>query len=220
MKHILILFAIFAYVLYAKPSTDAQKNSRTIVETIEESGSGANTYIIANGVEAAIIDAGADLRKVSKIVDKHKLIVKYIILTHGHRDHILYADKYKAKYNAIISLHSGDLSFSKNNKNLKIDTWLKGDEKFYLAGKELKIIHTPGHSRGGISILFDGKLFTGDALFRETIGRTDFAGGNFDELILSIKTKLFVFPDDTTIYPGHGDTSTIGSEKKNNAYLQ
>ncbi len=219
MKHILLLLAIISFNLYAKPKAEAAKNSGTIIEKIEESGAGANTYIIASGREAAIIDAGADLKKVGKIVDKYKLTVKYIILTHGHGDHILYADRYKAKYNAIVALHSGDLSFSKKNKNLKIDTSLKGDEKFYLAGKELNIIYTPGHSRGGISILFDGKLFTGDALFRESIGRTDLSGGNFEELIKSIKTKLFVLPDGTPIYPGHGEASTIGYEKKNNPFF-
>lgn len=219
MMQILFIIAMSFFTLCAKPNADEPKNNSTIIEIIEESGAGANTYIIASGGEATIIDAGAELKQVSKIVDKHKLTVKYIILTHGHSDHIIYADKYKSKYNAIVALHSGDLSFAKRNKNLKIDTWLKGDEKFYLAGKELKIIHTPGHSRGGISLLFDGKLFTGDALFKETIGRTDFAGGNYDELIKSIKTKLFVLPDATPIYPGHGEPSTIGYEKKNNAYL-
>ena len=219
MKHILLFLAIISFTLYAEPNAEAAKSDGTIIEKIAESGAGANTYIIASGGEAAIIDAGADLKKVSKIVDKYKLTVKYIILTHGHSDHILYADKYKAKYNAIVALHSGDLSLSKKNKNLKIDTWLKGNETFYLAGKELKIIHTPGHSRGGISILFDGKVFTGDALFRESIGRTDLSGGNFEELIKSIKTKLFVLPDGTPIYPGHGEPSTIGYEKKNNPFF-
>lgn len=220
MKYIFILIAIISFNLYPKFEAEAENNGAIIIKTIKESGAGANTYILASGGEAAIIDAGADLKKISKIVDKYKLSVKYIILTHGHSDHILYADKYKAKYKAIIALHSGDLSLSKRNKNLKIDTLLKGDEKFYLAGQELKIIHTPGHSKGGISILFDGKLFTGDALFRESIGRTDLLGGNYDELIASIKTQLFILPDGTPIYPGHGEASTIGYEKRYNPFFR
>ena len=214
-----LLVFLVAIFLSAKPDIEAKNNNRTIIETIEESGAGANTYIIARGGEAAIIDAGANLRQVSEIVDKYKLSVKYILLTHGHSDHILFADKYKTKYKAIVALHSGDLSFARRHKNLKIDTWLKGDETLYLAGKELRIIHTPGHSRGGISILFDNNLFTGDALFKETIGRTDFAGGNYDELIKSIKTKLLIMPNSTPIYPGHGEQSTIGYEKQNNPFL-
>jgi len=102
---------------------------------------------------------------------------------------------------------------------MSADRLLKDGDALEIGDTKLDIIHTPGHSRGGICIYCEGSLFSGDTLFACSIGRTDLAGGSFDEIIASIKNKLLVLPDNTAVYPGHGASSTILTEKKRNPFL-
>ncbi|HHY41987.1 MAG TPA: MBL fold metallo-hydrolase [Thermoanaerobacterales bacterium] len=193
-----------------------------------------NCYIIADeeSKDAAVIDPGGDADNIIKVISDEKLMVKYIFLTHGHSDHIAALSKVKDATNAKVAIHNKDahmLSSPKHNLSIffgkgltqpSADITLNGDEMFNLGKLVLKIIHTPGHTPGGISIQVDNIVFTGDTLFAGSIGRTDFPGGSLDELISSIKNKLLILEDDTKIFPGHGEPSTIAYEKSMNPFLQ
>lgn len=187
----------------------------------------SNCYIIADekNKNAAIIDTGGDSNEILRVVTREQLIVEYIFLTHGHSDHIEALKEVKNATNAKIAIHEHDAHMLLSpQSNLSIymgagftqpaaDIKLKGDEKFQVGDLALEIIHTPGHTPGGISIKVNNLLFTGDTLFAGSIGRTDFPGGSYDELISSVKEKLLPLGDDISILPGHGERSTLGSEK-------
>lgn len=185
----------------------------------------SNCYVLGVNGEGAIIDAGVDVTQVRKIVDDNKLKVKYIILTHGHIDHICELDELRSAVGGSVAIHEDETEFLTNpvfncsfvfgsNRIFKpADITLKDGDVLTLGDTKLEIIHTPGHSPGGMCIKVGGIVFTGDTLFRHSIGRTDLPGGNKHNIITSIKNKLFVLPDETLVYPGHNDASTIGLEK-------
>ena len=193
-----------------------------------------NCYIVADEKSriAAIIDPGGEADKIINAVNEAELDVKYIFLTHGHGDHIAALKEVRDATGAAIVIHEEDahmLSSAESNLSFLLgegfvqpaaDIKLKCNEEFHLGDLVLKIIHTPGHTPGGISIQVDNVVFTGDALFAGSIGRTDFPGGSYDKLISSIQEKLLVLADDTKIYPGHGEPSTVGYEKKMNPFLR
>lgn len=193
-----------------------------------------NCYIIADEKSkiAAIIDPGENAKQIINAVNEAELKVKYIFLTHGHSDHIAALKEIKEATGAKIVIHELDahmLTSSESNLSFLLgerftqpsaDIKLKGSEEFRLGDLFLEIIHTPGHTPGGISIKVGNVVFTGDTLFAGSIGRTDFPGGSFDMLISSIKEKLLKLDDDTKIFPGHGESSTIGYEKRMNPFLR
>ena len=188
-----------------------------------------NCYIIADPAtkDACLIDPGGNPDRIKNFLGIEKLNLKFIINTHGHGDHIA-ANGY---FSAPIYIHRLDGIFLTDaEKNLssafgfpivspKAARLLEDRDKVFLSGLELEIIHTPGHTPGSISIKSDNIIFTGDALFNGGIGRTDFAYGDEDTLLKSIKGRLLIYDDDTIIYPGHGDASTIGREKRSNPFL-
>lgn len=194
----------------------------------------SNCYIIADkkSKKAAIIDPGGDSNKILDVITKEQLTVEFIFLTHGHSDHIAALKEVKNATNAKIAIHEEDapmLLSSQGNLSVYIgfgftqpsaDIKLKGNEKFQIGGLTLEILHTPGHTPGGICIKVNNMVFTGDTLFAGSIGRTDFPGGSYDELISSIKEKLMPLGDDMSVLPGHGEPSTIGAEKKMNPFLK
>ncbi|MCK4904975.1 MBL fold metallo-hydrolase [bacterium] len=208
-----------------------------------------NCYIIGceRTLEGLIIDPGADGEKILKIVKAKNLNIKYIINTHAHIDHIG-ANKYlKETLNAEICIHEEDIKFLKDPAlNLSAfmppdlqddylpfpqpDIVLNEDSRLKIGDLEALILHTPGHTPGGISIVMhpaparkggvNGCVFTGDALFSGSIGRSDFPLADEITLINGIKNKLFKLPEKFRVYPGHGASSTIGKEKRENPYLQ
>ncbi|MGI6084612.1 MAG: MBL fold metallo-hydrolase [Acetivibrionales bacterium] len=194
---------------------------------------GSNTYIVESNRQCAIIDCGNKPQDIKRVIDENGFHPKYIILTHGHADHIFYAGKIKDMTGALICLHKDELPLytdaNKNGYNLfrfnteiadpYPDCLLKHGDKLPLGDKNLGIIHTPGHSPGGISILFGDMLFTGDTLFELSVGRTDLYGGSFKQLIESVKTRIFTLDDSVKVYPGHGMSTTIAYEKENNPYV-
>ena len=188
-----------------------------------------NCYILADPVtkEACLIDPGADPERIKKLLRENNFKINFIINTHGHGDHIAA----NACFAAPIYIHKLDEDFLMDpKKNLseaflfnisspKAAKTLEEGNKISLGALKLEIIHTPGHTPGSISIKLDGIVFTGDALFSGGIGRTDFDYGNEKTLLRSIRNKLLILADDTVIYPGHGNPSTIGEERRTNPFL-
>ena len=204
-----------------------------ILESICVGPMEVNCYILASEVNsrAIIIDPGDEEHKIKKVLSKYKLKPAFIINTHGHIDHIGCDDKFDVP----VYIHSQDLSLLNdpqlNLSNLLMSSFSVTAKIYALEDKEiieldqiqLEAIHLPGHTPGGIALLMkrpkDRILFTGDSLFCQGIGRTDFPGADEGLLIKSIKERLFRLSDDTVIYPGHGPSSTIGKEKQDNPFL-
>lgn len=190
-----------------------------------------NTYLLWDEAsrEALIIDpANAS----EELVDAVKeLNLKYIVNTHGHGDHIGGNGFMKQHTNARLAIHELDEPMLNDPvKNLSTywgsdlrspvaDLLLQDGDELALGSRRIKIIHTPGHSRGGICLLVDDLLFSGDTLFCQSIGRTDLPGGNYSTLIESIKTRLLILPGNTKVLPGHGPDTSIEDEKKGNPFL-
>jgi len=182
---------------------------------------------------AAVIDPGGE-EKVDLILDileKNNFGLKYIINTHGHIDHINGNNLLKAKTKALLLIHRLDTDMLVDaNKNFSsfmgkeiyspsADKLLEEGDEISLGTLNLIVIHTPGHTPGGISLVLNNIVFTGDTLFAGGIGRTDLPGGSYQDLMKSIKEKLLILGDDKIIYPGHGPDSTIGEERKTNPYI-
>ena len=192
-----------------------------------------NIYLVADekSSEAVLIDATQDLPEIQKAVKDLGVKVKYILLTHGHFDHIFGLNSLKKSLNAPAVICKDDLVISDNINEFtrlfglpdsvppKYDMYIKDGDEILLGSYKIKVIHTPGHTAGGVCYLVDGKLFSGDTLFRGSVGRTDLFGGNFGKLSDSIKNKLFKLDDKTEVFPGHGDMTTIGFEKKYNEII-
>ena len=192
-----------------------------------------NIYLVADekSSEAVLIDATQDLPEIQKAVKDLGVKVKYILLTHGHFDHIFGLNSLKKSLNAPAVICKDDLVISDNINEFtrlfglpdsvppKYDMYIKDGDEILLGSYKIKVIHTPGHTEGGVCYLVDGKLFSGDTLFRGSVGRTDLFGGNFVKLSDSIKNKLFKLDDKTEVFPGHGDMTTIGFEKKYNEII-
>ncbi len=189
-----------------------------------------NCYVAGDENEVIVIDPGDDADKIIKAIGSRK--VKYILNTHAHVDHIGAVTELRKKYGSPFGIHKLEKPLlSDPQKNLSAYTtgpmtiadadiyFNDGDEIDFLGGK-IKVLHTPGHTPGGCCFLFEKVLFTGDTLFNMSIGRTDFPGGSYENLLKSIKEKLFTLSDDTEIFPGHMDKSTIGHEKRNNPFLR
>ncbi|MCF7858105.1 MAG: MBL fold metallo-hydrolase [Candidatus Cloacimonetes bacterium] len=192
---------------------------------------GTNTYLIwdEKTKEAAVIDPSAPSEEF--IQEIRNLKPKYLILTHAHGDHIGGIEYVKDNFDINICIHKEDAdALADPVKNLsyyfdwsitapKPDILLQDNDDLFLGSEKLKIIHTPGHSKGGICILTSNFIVTGDTLFNKGIGRTDLSGGDHRTLINSIEKKIFSYDDKLEILPGHGPVSTIGKEKQNNPFV-
>jgi hydroxyacylglutathione hydrolase len=199
------------------------------IHRLEVGPMGANCYIIAGQItkNAILIDPGGEPGRIKGVLKKNGLCVKFIINTHGHGDHIL-GNGY---FDVPIYVHRLEKDFLTDpDKNLsgmfgfffkapKATKLLEDGEKILMDNLELEVLHTPGHTPGGISIKLDGVVFTGDTLFAGGIGRTDLPSGDEELLFKSIREKLFTLDDNIIVYPGHGPESTIGVEKKTNPFF-
>lgn len=195
-----------------------------------------NTYILKDEEtkEAVLIDVGGSFDEIKEELDKDGYTIKYILNTHGHFDHLLGEVEMQSDFPEIpIYINEKDschylkiqdemkmFGINKQANILKPTAFIDETTTNLTIGKEtIKVLETPGHSGGSLSFYVDGKVFTGDALFYHSIGRTDFYDGGYDQLITSIKTKLLTLPEETRVYPGHGPSTTITSEKRHNPYL-
>lgn len=194
----------------------------------------ANCYIIGceSTKSAAVIDPGEEADRILKELAKDSLTLKYIINTHGHFDHVGGNYDLKKASGADIVIHPADeamladlvrtaaaFGLSAQNSPAPDRTVQEGDTISF-GEITLRVLDTPGHSPGGISLHTDNMVFVGDTLFAGSIGRTDLPGGDFQTLISSIKTKLFPLGDDTKVYTGHGPATSIGQEKRANPFLR
>jgi glyoxylase-like metal-dependent hydrolase (beta-lactamase superfamily II) len=205
-----------------------------IIKKLEVGPIMANCFILGceDTREAVVIDPGDDADQILMILAKEKLTVKYLINTHGHFDHVGANRRMKEVTGAKLAIHPDDVpmlselsrsaaSFGLSAENSPEPDLLLHDKDTVRFGNiTLTVIHTPGHSRGGIALYTPGHLFAGDTLFAGSIGRTDLPGGDYDTLIASIKQKLLVLPDDTVVYTGHGPETTIADEKRMNPFLR
>lgn len=205
-----------------------------IVKTLAVGPIMANCYILGceETKSAAVIDPGDEADKILMALSENKLTVKYILNTHGHFDHVGANKRLKEVTGAELVIHPDDVamlesvnmaaaSFGMSVENSpKPDLTVNDGDTITFGNITLKVIHTPGHSPGGVSFHTDGVVFVGDTLFAGSIGRTDFPGGDFNTLIASIKNRLLVLDDDTKALTGHGPATTIGQEKQTNPFLR
>lgn len=194
---------------------------------------GTNTILLWDEVsqEAALIDPAKTSQDLHNHINELSLHIKYIINTHGHADHIGGNAYFKDKFQCPILIHSADqemLTDSKKNLSAfmgediispQADILLKEGDELLLGKASFKVIHTPGHTEGGIALYGEGILISGDTLFQLSVGRTDFPGGSFTALEKSIKEKLFKLPDETLVIPGHGGFTSIDREKLENPFI-
>ncbi len=205
-----------------------------ILKGIEISAMAVNCYIVGceETRQVAVIDPGGNPRAILAMLKQDNLQAQYIINTHGHIDHIGANGAVKEATGAKILIHPADakmltstaanFSFLMGAKvtSPPADQFINDGDIIKIGNTvELEVIHTPGHSPGGVCLKTGDIIFVGDTLFYGSIGRTDFPGGSYKQLIHSIKTKLLIYPDETVCYPGHGPATTIGFERKHNPFL-
>jgi hydroxyacylglutathione hydrolase len=194
-----------------------------------------NCYILGDEEtkEAVVIDPGGDADEILEALEYHELKLKTIIDTHGHFDHVDANQPLKDATGAPIAIHALDapalsrpsqeaLFFTGNRLKLsKADVLLKEGDILSFGQYRLKVLHTPGHTPGSVSLVMENAplVYVGDLLFNGSIGRTDFPGGSFEALIDAVKTKIFTLGDHYTVYPGHGPVTTVGQERQYNPFF-
>lgn len=186
----------------------------------------ANCYIVMDEKtkDAVVLDPGGDGEILERAIKDMGANVKSILLTHGHMDHVGGVEYLSDKLNVPFYISKIDEEYMEKDNYVfgsirNANGYLEDGNDLSFGSLNIKVIATPGHTKGGLCFLIEDKLFTGDTLFQGSIGRTDFIGGNFPEIINSIKTKLLPLGDEIEVYPGHGPKSSIGYEKGYNMYL-
>lgn len=195
--------------------------------------------------DAVVIDPGDEVKKILDIIRRYDLKVRYLINTHAHIDHVGGLLELRKLTGAPVLMHAEDLELYRRLEmqalmigvaappQAEVDGFLKEGERLSWGSLEARVLHTPGHTRGSISLFMPGnreageisnedsrdKLFAGDTLFQGSIGRTDLWGGSFAAIMRSIREKLLVLDDDTIVFPGHGPATTIGQERESNPFL-
>ena len=204
-----------------------------ILESLPSGPLEVNCYIVGceNTRKAVVIDPGGNVEAILRIVKKHELDVVMIINTHGHFDHIGGNKQLQEATGAELLAHRADRSVMAQarehaaifglsaNPSPAPTRELVGRETLQVGDLRLRVMHTPGHSAGGICLYVEDCLFSGDTLFAGSVGRTDLPEGDYYQLISSIKEQLLGLPDATKVYPGHGPATTIGNEKQHNPFL-
>jgi len=194
---------------------------------------GVNSYVVSDDDtnKCMVVDPGGSLQNIYNYIKKNNLDLEYIVLTHGHGDHIGYVMEIKANTGAKIVANKNEKEMlNDKDKNLSsrmhcgsqefdADIYVDDKDTLKLGNLSMRFIHTPGHTPGGMCIRFGDDMITGDTLFAGSIGRTDLFGGDYKSMEKSLK-KLCKYEDNVRVYPGHGPASTLGIEKQSNPYLR
>jgi hydroxyacylglutathione hydrolase len=177
-----------------------------------------NCYILAckETLEGVVIDPGDEVLRITREISQNSIRIKYILITHGHIDHVGGVEDLKRITKAPVLIHPQDAP----GLRVPPDGSLEEGQKLHVGTYDLKVFHTPGHSPGGVCFLAPGAVFTGDTLFAGSVGRTDFPGGSHERLVEGVRTKIFPLGDELRVYPGHGPASTIGTERRSNPFFQ
>jgi glyoxylase-like metal-dependent hydrolase (beta-lactamase superfamily II) len=191
-----------------------------------------NCYIVQSRAEVIIVDPGDEPDRILRFIKDINVTSTRIVATHTHFDHVLGVNGIRKATKAPFLIHADDLPMLQSMQSRvrefmgfevppppKVDGYVKDGELLKLGDGTIRVLHTPGHSPGSISLSGDGYVLTGDALFNQSIGRTDLPGGDFKVLMHSIRDRLFKLDDDITVYPGHGPETTIGDEKLANPFV-
>lgn len=194
----------------------------------------ANNYLVIDKAsnEAVLIDCSSARPEFIRAIKDSGVNLKYILLTHGHFDHLLGIDAFKQEFGVDTYVSEDDLTQVRLVPDMmqmfagmvpvevpQISNFIKDGDELKIGETIIKAISTPGHTKGGMCYLIEDKLFSGDTLFQGSVGRCDLLDGNLKDIVKSIKEKLFALPDETVVYPGHGPKTTITYEKKYNEIL-
>ena len=225
-------------MLYFTDSTAESLEKRAmIVKMLVVGPLASNCYVVGSSStkQGMIIDPGAESGTILRTVQQMELSISLIMVTHAHIDHIDALRAVKESTNAPFAIHEAEKELLSTAPPMNIvaslglspfksapqpDRLLKDGDHIDVGDLHFEVLHTPGHSPGGICISGHGVVFSGDTLFNFSIGRTDFPGGSYERLMNSIREKLMVLPDETVVYPGHGPATTIGDERRGNPFLQ
>lgn len=199
-----------------------------IIKTIPNGSLQENCYMIIDETtnKGVLVDPGSEGDKIASIIEKEGCSIEAILLTHCHFDHNGAVVELKEKFNAKVYLNEVEAEYMLKDisgvykKLPETENFIKEGEEIVVGNLKFKPIFTPGHTKGGTCYLVDDSLFTGDTLFKGTVGRTDLFGGNFDEISNSLNNKLMLLQDDIKVYPGHGPSTTIGIERNYNPYVK
>lgn len=193
-----------------------------------------NCYVVGSEStkQGMIVDPGAEPGNILNMVEKLGLSIAWIVITHTHFDHIGALKAVKDATGAKLAMHEAETEGAKQaidqalgvmtgsvGKPAKPDRLLEDGDIIDIGDLQFTVLHTPGHSRGGISLVGQGVVFSGDTLFNSGVGRTDFPGCSHTQLMASIRNKLMALPDETVVFPGHGPETTIGAERRINPFL-
>ena len=203
-----------------------------IVNCAASGAAESNAYIVGDGVRAVIIDAGAKASDIFRMAKDSGMRPEMALITHCHFDHIEYLDELRAAFGIPAYMHADDAlgladpyvsgaALYGSAKGFRPPDGTLADGEAIRAGSlEFIALHTPGHTPGGLCFLCGDTLFTGDTLFKGSVGRTDLPGGDTRTLLMSIHTKIMAREDGVVVYPGHGDATTIGEERRANPFLR
>jgi len=204
-----------------------------MIQSIMTPGMGVNCYLVScdKTNQAIVVDPGAGTKMILNWLKESGKEIVYIILTHGHYDHIGAVEYLRKELNVQVAIHKDDAEMLTDpSKNLSryvgrdcilspADILLEDNQELLIGEMTVKVLHTPGHTPGGISLLTDEGLLSGDTLFNCSVGRTDFPGGDMNQILKSIKEKIMVLSDDLRVFPGHESSTTIRRERLSNPYI-